>query len=87
MRKELIKTEKGFKCPYCNEFLNEDTLRHSQSGIADYKLFLDSEGNINYEQVDFESNDDGEFYCVECGKILFDYDEELAKEILKGGVM
>jgi len=79
----IIKKGNNYFCAFCNAKLNEDTLMYSQEGEITYKLFLDGEGYVNFEQDEVYSDSCGEIYCRECGETLFVYDEELLKKILK----
>jgi DNA-directed RNA polymerase subunit RPC12/RpoP len=73
------------KCPKCGKEI--DFLENYQYPTVDYyHFYLDSEGNPQYEYMDgFSSKDDeGDYYCPECGEKLFDNEEDAIK-FLKGG--
>jgi DNA-directed RNA polymerase subunit RPC12/RpoP len=80
----LIKTNKGYQCPHCKEILEVGTLKYSQQGDLTYMVALNNDGSLDFERDEFFSDDTGEFYCANCGRSLFGYDEKLAEKILQG---
>lgn len=68
-------------CPKCSreiDYLRSDTPRNLIQHLS-----LDTQGDIQYENVDFGLDEDSTYYCPECGRFLFSEEEE-AIAFLKG---
>ena len=73
-------------CPKCHKKLKEVGLKASENGVMYSDVSLDSAGDIQWEQKEFENNYTPEiaYYCGDCGELLgWDLSEEKIKEILK----
>ena len=57
------------KCPHCNELLGNDSIGFFQSGDMIYYVFLNN-GELVYEQDEFDSKDNFGFFCRNCGHEL-----------------
>jgi transcription elongation factor Elf1 len=72
---------KEFKCPHCGADLFEN-LFFSESGVNVYKINF-TDDDIEYVFDEFYGDDNGTFYCGECGLEL-DLTEEKILKMLKG---
>jgi hypothetical protein len=75
----------GYKmnCLKCNKDLKETGIGYAEKGTMLYNLSLDSQGDLQWEQENFENGGEGEFYCVTCGSKIEGLDEENVIEVLK----
>ena len=55
------------KCPTCGKKITRDDLHYSQKGTTFYNLVFDKNGEVEYQQEEFEATDEGEFYHGDCG--------------------
>ncbi len=69
-------------CPRCKTNLKETEISYRQNGEMVYKIDIDSQGDLIWEQDEFyEDITIGTFYCRECGQDL-DLTEEKVIKIL-----
>ena len=88
----MSENEKKFElvCLHCKkkiEFLDE--IMYAQNAEITYKLNVQSDGQLEYQEQDRISDDPGEFYHVECS-IGWDYADlsiEDVEEMLKNGTL
>ncbi|MDP3956857.1 MAG: hypothetical protein Q8P97_02575 [bacterium] len=59
----------------------EHELKYNQEGMKYFNVSLDRQGDVQYQEDEFEAVDAGTFYCTECNK---EFSEEQAVKILKG---
>jgi len=82
MKNDYVFIFKVLKCPYCKvEFKDEGDIRYSQKGENIYDI-SEEEGQLVYDQDEFEAYDSGVFYCNECVHDL-DIDEKQCVIIFK----
>lgn len=71
------------KCKFCQEEL-KDNLAMAESGEMIHKVSLDSKGNPQFEYDEFNRTSEiAELFCKNCGESIGEYDEDLAKKLLR----
>lgn len=69
-------------CPKCNREVT--SLVNVTAGVFTNNIYLDKQGDLQYEQGEFEPNTDIDKYlCSECSEVLFTSESE-AIAFLKG---
>ena len=62
----------------CHKEITREDLRYCQTGIMYYDITFDDKGQIEYEQDEFVSGENGEFFHQKCGGEALD-DRELRR--------
>ena len=69
-------------CPECNREIT--SLRNTVTGSLEYYLSLDTQGDTQYEEREFQPDiENNDYCCPKCHKVLFTSEEE-AIAFLKG---
>jgi len=84
-KKIEIQETRYYKCPHCGEMA--EIMMFEMAELI-YRLYVDADGEITYEQQDLYPGDDTGFFCSMCGKDLpltYDEVEEILKQTIKRG--
>ncbi|MDD5354942.1 MAG: hypothetical protein PHY56_00135 [Candidatus Omnitrophica bacterium] len=57
-------------CPHCKKDLKEVGIKNGVSGNRFYDMNLDKDGDISYEQDEFDSSGESWYNCGDCGDTI-----------------
>jgi hypothetical protein len=76
-----------YPCPSCKCDLHKEGIGQAINGTMFYECFIEKYNKkeyLGYQQDEFESQGECDFYCRKCGETLPKMTEDQVLEILKG---